>query len=33
MAHGARSTRLRPTVLPVAETPGNTLIFNQIHLE
>jgi hypothetical protein len=33
MAHGARSTRLPPAVMPVAEKPGNTLIFNQIHLE
>ena len=24
---------MRPAVMPVAEMPGNTLIFNQIHLE
>jgi len=33
MAQSARSTRVPPVVVPVAERSGNTLIFNQINLE
>jgi hypothetical protein len=33
MANNAGSTRVPPAVMPVAERPGNTLIFNQIYLE